>query len=62
MKFKNKDGRQCDVCGKLAVDNSGETLNQIGWIQVQKLLADSTTEYDICSVACYVQLQTRLGN
>ena len=61
MKFKNKDGRQCDICARLAIDNAGEITNQVGWIQVQKLLADATAEYDICSVACYVQLQTRLG-
>jgi len=62
MRFKDQDGRQCDICCKLAIDNPGRIDHQLGWVEVNKINGDgSVTSYDVDSIACYVQLQTKLG-
>lgn len=61
MRFKDMDGRKCDVCGKLVVDAPGTLNNEVGFIQVVQIKnINETVDKDVCSTSCLLTLAGQL--
>lgn len=61
MRFEDSDGRQCDICSKLAIDAPGGISHELGWVEVNKINPDgSVTSWDVDTAECYEQLKSKV--